>query len=151
MSHLWGPCSVLQKYQDFWRRLREGNQGTKSREIHQGDSRRIIRKWCHRTRGNTSKKEVWAMFSTAENSTMTVSEGGPSDLLSRGLSVTLSRAILVDLLEQKQQIEIRRWKGVDREYSWLIYDQCLYIYLPNILWSTTFYMCHALHFLFSSM
>lgn len=48
------------------------------------------------------------MFSTAENSTMTVSEGGPSDLLSRGLSVTLSRAILVDLLEQKQQIEIRR-------------------------------------------
>lgn len=48
------------------------------------------------------------MFSTAENSTMTVSEGGPSNLTSRRLSVTLSRTILVDLLEQKQQIEIRK-------------------------------------------
>ena len=39
--HLRGLCSDLQKFQDYQGSLREG---TKSREKHQGNSRRIIRK-----------------------------------------------------------------------------------------------------------
>lgn len=66
------------------------------------------------TKSNASVKKEGSIHNTAENSALSMSGVGASNLTSRRPSVTRRREILVGLLKQKQRIDTGKWEDEGR-------------------------------------